>query len=198
MSVASPIVAGAALVPVLWGLSRGEHPGAVQIAGVAMTLVGIVVISRGPSRDGGDRGARPRRADRTGVLVAVGSAVTLGLFLVALDYGDDAGPLWTVAVARTVAWIALALTAVGARPTVRPRGRALPILVGVGLLIATANVSFASATTMGYLSIVAVLGWLNPAVTIVWARAVLHERMRPLQVGAAVLVFAGIVCITLG
>lgn len=79
------------------------------------------------------------------------------------------------------------------REAVRPRGRALPILVVVGLLIATANISFASATTLGYLSIVAVLGWLYPAVTIVWARAVLRERLRPLQVAAAVLVFAGIV-----
>jgi drug/metabolite transporter (DMT)-like permease len=194
MSVASPIVAGAVLVPVLWGLARGEQPGALQIAGIAMTLVGIVVISRGPSVDEG----KPRRTDRTGVLVAVGSAVTLGLFLVALDYGDEAGAFWTVAVARTVAWIALALTAIGSRAEVRPRGRALPILIVVGLLIATANISFASATTMGYLSIVAVLGWLNPAVTILWARAILHERWRPLQVGAAVLVFAGILCITLG
>ena len=77
--------------------------------------------------------------------MAVGSAVALGLFLVALDYGEEAGPLWTVAVVRTVAWIALALAAVASRPTVRARGRALPILVGVGLLIATANVSFASS-----------------------------------------------------
>ena len=75
------------------------------------------------------------------------------------------------------------------------RGRALPILVGVGLLIATANFSFASATTMGYLSIVAVLGWLNPAVTIVWARAVLANASAAAG-RAAVLVFAGIVCIT--
>ncbi len=194
MSVASPIVAGAALVPVLWGLARGEQPAPLQIAGVAMTLAGIVLISRGPSHDEG----RPRRADRTGLLMAVGSAVTLGLFLVALDYGESAGPLWTVTVVRTVAWITLALAAVGARAAVRPRGRAVWILVAVGLLIATANISFASATTMGYLSIVAVLGWLNPAVTIVWARAVLHERLRPLQVAAAALVFAGIVCITLG
>ena len=29
MSVASPIVAGAALVPVLWGLARGEQPSAL-------------------------------------------------------------------------------------------------------------------------------------------------------------------------
>lgn len=194
MSVASPIVAGAALVPVLWGLARGEQPGPLQIAGVAMTLAGIVLISRGPPRDE----SRPRRADRTGLLMAVGSAVTLGLFLVALDYGESAGPLWTVTIVRTVAWITLALAAVGARAAVWPRGRALWILCVVGLLIATANISFATATTMGYLSIVAVLGWLNPAVTIVWARAVLHERLRPLQVAAAVLVFAGIVCITLG
>jgi len=181
-------------VPVLWGLARGEQPSALQMAGVAITVVGIVVVSRGPSTktDG------PRRVDRTGVLVAVASAVTLGLFLVALDYGHEAGPLWTVTVARTVAWVAIALTTGVARPTLRPRGRTVPILIGAGLLIATANISFASATTMGYLSIVAVLGWLNPAVTILWARAVLRERMRPLQIGAAALVFAGIVCITLG
>jgi drug/metabolite transporter (DMT)-like permease len=159
-----------------------------------MTLTGIVLISRGPSS--GEVGAR--RVGRTGVLVAVASAVTLGLFLVAVDYGEEAGPLWTVTVVRMVALIALALAAAIARPMLRPRGRALPILIVVGLLIATANISFASATTMGYLSIVAVLGWLNPAVTILWARAVLHERWRPLQVAAAVLVFAGIVCITLG
>jgi drug/metabolite transporter (DMT)-like permease len=194
MSVASPIVAGAALVPVLWGLARGEQPSHLQIIGVAITLIGIVVISRGPSR----HEAKPRRADRAGILVAIGSAVTLGLFLVAVDYGRGAGPLWTVTVARTVAIAAIALAAAVSRPAVRPRGRALPILVGVGLLIATANLSFASATTMGYLSIVAVLGWLNPAVTILWARAVLHERLRPLQVSAAAFVFAGIVCITLG
>lgn len=194
MSIASPIVAGAVLVPLAWGLARGEQPSLLQVAGIAMTLVGIVVISRGPSVDDGTR----RRASRTGVLVAAGSAVTLGLVLVAFDYGDEAGPLWTVAVARTVAWVAIALAATGARPSVKPRGLALPILVGAGCLIATANISFASATTMGYLSIVAVLGWLNPAVTILWARAVLRERMRPLQVAAAVLVFGGIVCITLG
>ena len=189
------------LVPVLWGLARGEQPGAAQIASMAMTLVGIVVVSRGPSpsrEESGEQDPRPRRTSRAGVLVAVGSAITLGLVLVAFDYGDEAGPLWTVAVARTVAWIAIALAAGVARPSARPRGRGLAILVGVGLLVATANISFASATTMGFLSLVAVLGWLNPAVTIVWARAVLHERMRPLQIGAAALVFAGIVCIALG
>ena len=31
-----------------------------------------------------------------------------------------------------------------------------------------------------------------------WAAVVLHERLAPLQLAAAALVFAGIVCITVG
>ena len=193
LSVVSPIIAGAALVPVLWGVAIGERPSPLQLVGVVTTLVGIVLIARRASQP-----ASARRADRTGILMAVGSAAALGLFLVALDYGGDADPYWTVTVARTTALVALALAAGVSRPSVRLRRDAVPALLLMGLLIAAANVLFTSATTLGYLSIVAVLGWLNPAVTIMWARILLHERLKPLQVIAAVLVFAGIACITLG
>lgn len=130
--------------------------------------------------------------------MAVGSAVALGLILVAPDCGGDADPYWTVTVARMTALLALALVAGVTRPAVQLRRGAVPVLLLVGLLIAAADIFFTSATTLGHLSIVAVLGWLNPAVTIVRARIVLHERLRPLQVAAAALVFAGIVCITPG
>jgi drug/metabolite transporter (DMT)-like permease len=192
MSVVSPIVAGAALVPVLWGTAIGERPGALQIVGIAMTLAGIVLISRRAP------GALATAVDRTGVLVAAAAAVAFGLFLVALKYGGEADPLWTVTVARTAAVLMLLGVAGAKRPAIRLRRGALPALVVVGLLIVAANLLFTSATTLGYLSIVGVLGWLNPAVTMGWARVVLHERLRPLQIGAAVLVFAGIVCLTLG
>ena len=33
MSVVSPIIAGAALVPVLWGTATGERPSALQVLG---------------------------------------------------------------------------------------------------------------------------------------------------------------------
>jgi drug/metabolite transporter (DMT)-like permease len=192
MSVVSPIIAGAALVPVLWGAAIGERPSALQIVGIVLTLVGIVLISRRAP------GAAAAALDRTGVLVAAVAAVAFGLFLVALKYGGKADPLWTVTVARTAAVLMLLAVAGVTRPAIRLRRRALPVLVVVGLLIVAANLLFTSATTIGYLSIVGVLGWLNPAITMGWARVVLHERLRPLQVGAAVLVFAGIVCLTLG
>ena len=177
MSVVSPIMAGAALVPVTWGIAAGERPGGVQLLGVAITLLGIVLVSRGSPPDADRR----RDRGRAGIVAAVGSALTLGLFLVALDYGGEASPLYAVTVARTTAVATLAIVAAAARPAIRLRRRAAPALLAVGLLIVAANLLFASATTYGYLSIVGVLGWLNPAVTMVWAAAVLGERLRPLQ-----------------
>ncbi|HTX70260.1 MAG TPA: DMT family transporter [Thermoleophilia bacterium] len=194
MSVVSPIIAGAALVPVTWGIVTGERPDVAQVLGIALALLGMVLISRG-----GPAGADLKRnRARAGVVAAVGCAVALGLFLVALDYGGRVGPLYAVTTARTTAALVLLAAAAVTRPAVRLRRRALPALLVVGLLIAAANILFTTATTHGYLSIVGVLGWLNPAVTMAWAAAVLHERLRPQQLLAAALVFAGIVCITLG
>jgi drug/metabolite transporter (DMT)-like permease len=193
MSLVSPIIAGAALVPVLWGTATGERPSGLQSLGIALTLIGIVLISS-KGRSSGIR----RSVDRTGVFMALAAAVAFGSFLVALDHGGEADPLWTVTVARTAALLTLAAVAGVTRPSIALRRRALPALLVIGLLIAAANVLFTSATTLGYLSVVGVLGWLNPAITMLWARSVLHERLRLLQLGAAVLVFAGIVCLTLG
>jgi drug/metabolite transporter (DMT)-like permease len=194
MSVVSPIIAGAALVPVTWGLVAGERLGMVQSLGIGVTLLGIVVISRSGAATSGTRAGR----SRAGVTAAIGCAVTLGLFLVALDYGGEAGALYTVTVARATAVITLAVAVAVARPAIRLNKRSAPALLIVGLLIVAANLLFTSATTYGYLSIVGVLGWLNPAVTMMWATVVLGERLRPWQLAAAIMVFAGIVCMIAG
>lgn len=192
MGVVSPIIAGAALVPVAWGTVAGERPGALQTVGIAFALVGIVLISRRR------RARTPRPHARRGIFYAALSATALGLFLVALDLGGRSDPLLTVATARTTAALTLLVVAVCARPAIRLYARALPALLLIGLLIAAANLLFTSATTHGDLAVVGVLGWLNPAVTMAWAVGVLRERLGALQVFAAVLVFAGVVCITLG
>ena len=64
--------------------------------------------------------------------------------------------------------------------------------------VVTANTLFAAATTLEDLSVVAVLGWLSPAVTILCARVVLHEHLRPVQWLAAAAVLTGVVCLALG
>jgi len=194
MSVVVPIFAGGAIVPALWGLALGERPGAVQIAGMALTIAGIVLISR-PER----RAAQAKqRVSRAGVLLAVFAAFMCGVVLVAYDYGGEVDPYWTVAVARFSALLLLIVVLGVRRPSVRLRAKAVPALVLVGVLLVTANLLFTTATTLGLLSVVAVLGWLSPAVTVIWAQVLLRERLRLVQWFAAALVLAGVICLALG
>lgn len=194
MSVVSPIMAGAALVPVSVGLARGEHPAPLQLWGVALTIAGIVIISR-PSRDAP---AEHARVSRAGVLLAVLAAVTAGLLLVTLDYAGDADPYWAVAAVRFSSVVILACVVGLRRRGLGLREGAVPPIVLVGVLIVVANTLFTTASTMGYLSVVAVLGYLSPAIVIFWARVVLHERLRPVQWAAAGLVITGVTCLALG
>ena len=194
MSVVAPIFAGAAIVPVVWGLALGERPEAIQIAGMALTIAGIVLISRSGRRTPETK----QRVSRAGVLLAVFAAFMCGVVLVAYDYGGEVDPYWTVAVARFSALLLLIVVLGVRRPSVRLRAKAIPALVLVGVLLVTANLLFTTATTLGLLSVVAVLGWLSPAVTVFWAQALLRERLRLVQWFAAALVLAGVVCLALG
>lgn len=194
MSLVAPIFAGAAAVPVVWGLARGERPGAVQIAGMVLTVVGIVLLTRLE----GEAADTPRRARGTGILLALFAALMIGVVLVAYDYGGSTDPLATVAVARGSALLTLVAALAISRPRLRLHVGVVPPAALVGVFLVTANVLYTTATTMGLLSVVAVLGWLSPAVTVFWAQALLHEHLRPLQWFAAALVLGGVVCLALG
>ena len=109
MSVVSPIIAGAALVPVLWGTAIGERPSPLQSLGIVLRSP-VSSSSREERRCGRDLAV----SDRTGILLAMAAAAAFGLFLVALDHGGKADPLWTVTVARTAAVLTL-LAVAGSR-----------------------------------------------------------------------------------
>jgi drug/metabolite transporter (DMT)-like permease len=193
MSVAAPIFAAAALVPVLWGIGHGERPGALPLAGIAVTILGIALISSPASEPAPERVP----ANRTGVLLAVIAALALGLMLVAFGYGAARDPYWTVAVMRCSATLCVLVALAAARPRLGVTRRGAAWLVVAGLLIFVANVLFTVATTKGDLSVVAVLGWLGPGVTALWAATLLRERLRPVQWLAVALVLTGVVCLTL-
>lgn len=191
MSVAAPIFAGAAVVPVLWGVAGGDRPGPVQWVGVAAALIGIAWISRGSSGTAGG----PQAVSRSGVAFAVVTALGMGGMLVALDGGATGDPYWPVTIVRCSAALAIAAFVALARPRLSMRRAAAPVLVVVGLLILVANAAFAAASSMADLSVVAVLGWLGPAVIVFWARVRLREHLRPAQWAAAGLILVGVVCL---
>jgi drug/metabolite transporter (DMT)-like permease len=194
ISVVAPIFAGAAVFPALWGIAHGDRPGGIQLAGMVLTITGIVLMSR-PESGAREKG---RPVTRNGVLLAVLAAFTVGVALIAYDYGGNVDPYWTVGVARLSALLLLVVVLAVRRPGLQVRRKTLPAMVLVGVLLAAANVLFTAATTIGLLSVVAVLGMLGPGVTVVWAQALLHERLRPVQWLAAALVLAGVLCLALG
>lgn len=57
MSIVAPLTATSALIPFLWGIAGGERPGAGQLVGVALAVVGVLIVTI----------ERPRRGETIGV-----------------------------------------------------------------------------------------------------------------------------------
>ena len=90
------------------------------------------------------------------------------------------------------------LAALVARPDLPRDAGSFGALAMIGVLDLGANGLFALATTEGLLSVVAVLGSLYPAVTVVLARFVLAERVSGSQQVGIGLTLAGVVAISAG
>ena len=176
-AVAAPISASAAVIPVTVGLARGERPSAPQLAGVALALFGVVLVSREP-------GAEWRLS--AGVPLALVAALGFGGYFVFMDRASAEDAYWAVLVARGFS-SAIALAVAAAWGTLRVGRRNLPVLVAIGLFDVAANLALALALNEGYVSLVSVVAALYPVFTVLLAVVVLHERpARSQALGGAV------------
>ncbi|MEZ5092453.1 EamA family transporter [Nocardioides sp.] len=177
MSVVSPVSAvSAALLPVLAGLLLGERLGPWGWAGVLAALPGIWLVSRvSPATEDAD--GRPTGL-RDGILAGLGFAG----FFVALDRIPERAGLLPLAVNEVVAGAVIVGLAMLTGSRWRPsRGSWLWGSL-TGALGALASALFLAATQTGLLAIAAVLTSLYPAVTVMLAAAVHHERVHGGQV----------------
>lgn len=192
MGVVAPIAAAGAVIPVAGGLVSGERPGLLALAGVGVVLAGIVGAA-GPELDAGATAGR-RRA----VGLAVAAAALFGVEILCLARGSAASVGTTLVGMRLSA---LACTLLALAPLRRPgrhRRRAqrpapgeLGFLAALGVLDAGATLAYALASRAGFVSLVAVLASTYPAVTVLLARRVHGERLRPVQAAGVVAVLAG-------
>jgi len=193
MSVVAPVAAlTASIVPILAGVLQGERPGAAAVAGIAVALVAVVLITREGDEapvpdvdpDGALMAARPVRADLEVVGTALAAGALFGLFFVCLHHtGDDAG-LYPLLGARlaSVPFLALLIAARGDSLRAAFTGRGLPTVVVSGVLDMAANILFLVALRHGLLAVVSAITGLYPAATVLLAQTVLDERMRRTQV----------------
>jgi len=195
MGVIAPITAvGAAVVPVGYGLATGERPSALSLVGIALALVAVGLIASAAPHEASPQ---EHRVDRREVGLATASGVAFGVGLVLLAESGEGSGFWPLLAARSAS-VPLAVAAVllaGARVEIAPGSR-LAVLA-TGFLDVTAIALYLLATRRGLISLVAALGSLYPATTVLLARIVLNERLVQVQVVGLALALAGVVMIAL-
>lgn len=179
MGVVAPVSAvGAALLPVAVGVATGERPSLLVWVGIVCALPGIWLVAREPS-DADDTSAKaglgPGLVD--GLLAGLG----FGLLFVATGQVPEEAGYWPLAVTHLVSMGVIVAMATFLRATWRPRARSELGGLGAGLLATGALFFFLLASQSDLLTVAAVLTSLYPAVTVLLAATLLHERIHRTQ-----------------
>jgi drug/metabolite transporter (DMT)-like permease len=193
MSVVAP-VSGlmAAVVPAVVGVVRGDRLSVPALAGIGLCLVAICFVSIEPNKN------QNGRAGAAGPLLAVLAGAGFGAFFVLIRVGDD-GTVWPLVASKVVGVLMVAVAAAALRtgPPLRDR-----VTVGVALLAGSldvlGNALYVLAARAGMLSIAGVLSSLYPASTVLLARLVYGERLRPIQRVGLLVAVAGVGLVTSG
>jgi drug/metabolite transporter (DMT)-like permease len=197
MSILSPVTAVvSAIIPAAIGIFvRGEHFGVLGYVALGLALIAVVLV-------GFVRDSRAVRPTARGLLMAAGSGIAIGLFLVIIDLTPKNSGLVPLIANRGVNAI-LMLAAVGmltlfARRRGNPGSRGsgwrpgLRLAAACGVVDAVANSGLLLGIRIGDLSVIAVLTALYPAGTIILAAAVLRERIAIVQyLGLGLALLAG-------
>ncbi|MFN8151600.1 MAG: EamA family transporter [Solirubrobacterales bacterium] len=203
MARVAPILGLATLVPVVYGLARGEDPATVQLLGIVVAITGILLVStERPKADRLPPDPDEAQKNRRAMLMAAVAAVAAGSSLVGIEHASHHDPYWATLLFRTAGVVVLGAVALGVvvagRVAAGPIARSLALapLIAFGVLDTTANILWAVASTGDLLSIVAVLGGLFPAVTVLLAVLILREPLERLQAVGVVATLAGTAMIT--
>jgi drug/metabolite transporter (DMT)-like permease len=192
LSLVAPITAAGTAIPVLVGLVRGEHLSPLQGAGIAVTVVGVILAS-GPEFRGGVHVRR--QAVIFAALAAIGFGVAYTLLPLAVGDGNLYGTLLLQRIGGVIVLAPIVLRS-GILREITLGIRRLAALAAIGISDVVANGSYALAASRGNLAVAAVLASLYPVVTALLARGILAERLRPVQSMGVVAALGGVVLLS--
>ena len=186
MGIVSPLTAlGGALVPVVVGIVRGETVTALTVGGMILAIAAVILVSREP---GPHRRVTPRA-----LLLSAAAGLLIGTYLTGIGVAPDDSGIWVATLGRGVGSLLLCVVAVvllARKGTSSWRPFPWKLAVITGMVDALANGLFQLAAQQGELVVVAVIGCLYPAATLLLAHWVLKERMTRIQ-GAGVVLALG-------
>lgn len=204
MSIVAPVSSSYPALIVALALLSGERLRPLRAAGLAVTLVGVVLAatSFAPVATDSSAGApgNPRAHLSKGVGWAIVSGIGFGFLFWFLGFYvvPAAGSFVSVWVIRLTSMSILALAAWPARQTLRlPRGSVWLLLAAIGILDTAAFVANNAGLSTGQVSVVSVLASLYGAVTVLLSWTFLRERLERSQWLGVFIIFAGIVLVSL-
>jgi uncharacterized membrane protein len=193
MSIVAPLASTGAIVPVAVGIATGDRVTVLIGVGLAIAIAGVALAGQ----EGGEEAGGVAGRHAHSVALALAAALAFGTFFVAYDSAADGSAAWATLLARLPA-IPLAGGLMLVRRIPPVRGPDLLKLCVAGQLDCIATGLYAVAVTRGALSVVAVVGSLYPVATVLLARAVLGERLRPLQSAGVVAALVGVALVSAG
>ena len=193
MSIVAPVTAAvAAIVPVVTGLATGDHPSTLGLVGIVLGLGSLALF--------GGADDRPHHAlpARSALLLAATAGAGFGCWSTFVAQTHHDAGMWPLVTARATSAVIVAIGIIVMRAprAVAKEARLLVVVAGTGEVVA--NALYLTATRHGALSLVAVVASLAPAMTIVLARSILHERLLRHQQVALVCALGALVLISLG
>jgi len=197
MGVVAPLSAvGAALLPVIVGIVSGERPHLLTLLGIACAFPAIWLVSTSTDSPdvAGQAEGRLNEDVANGLLAGLG----FGLMFSALGQVPESAGLAPLAMAELSSVAAVVILAMAMRQSWLPAGRAAWNGVVVGALAAAATICFLVATQSGLLAVASVLSSLYPAVTVLLAAVVLHERIHRRQGVGLALTLAAVALVATG
>jgi drug/metabolite transporter (DMT)-like permease len=213
MSIVGPVSSAYPALTVALAIASGERITALRGAGLAVTLVGVILaattftsaaastLNETAAKESATKEAAKETAHLSkgvgwAILAALGFGVLfwfLGFYVV-----SAVGPTISVWVIRLTSFSVLAIAAIPARQSLNlPRGSVWWLLAAVGFLDTAAFVANNAGLHTGQVSVVSVLASLYGAVTVILAWIFLREKLERSQWFGIILIFAGIVLVSI-
>ncbi len=177
----------ATALPVVFNAFTPGLPGALQMVGFAVALLGIWLISR-PEPFGG----RP-----AGLGLAILAGLCFGSFFITLDQVSKASMFWPLVAGRAASVAAMLVFAAVSRRPVALEQMPWGFFGLAGILDVAGNGFFLLAIQNGRLDVGSVLGSLYPAVTAMLARFTIKENITRMQVLGVSAAMVAIILITM-
>jgi len=171
MGLSAPIAAllGAA-IPTLVDIALEGAPGRYSVAGFALAILAIWLITRRDAQGENDSAGHPKGV-ATAALAGVGFA---GFYLCV--HQAHGSPVWIAVISRVGSFAATSVAVMATRPSLTLDVTSASLGVLAGVFDITASALFIYASQHGRLDEAVVITSLYPAVTVLLARLVLKEH----------------------